>query len=338
MLTQKYRPASFADVTGQSVAKSILQAISKHPQDAPRSLVFSGERGLGKTTCSRILVKSVNCKTRSGDACNGCEACKDTKHLYVELDSGVVGNVDTMRDIRDTLTYAVSNGYRVVNLDETQLVSKAGQGTLLKVLEEAPSGVFFVMCTTNPELLLPTIISRSLVVPFEPLSQNEMTQHLSKIAELEGIQASEDTLNRAARRVNGHVRDGIQQLEMIKLIGEQGYKDTFKIIDEQFTVLLDLFIKGDLEKAKQVVLDITSNPVIYIDQDFSVYIRRILDDVYLNKNKDNRLKDIVNHWLRMHRYLKSTNDWYLFLMSLGGILGKGGGDGRPTRPVNRFSR
>jgi DNA polymerase III gamma/tau subunit len=165
-----------------------------------------------------------------------------------------------------------------------------------------------------------------------------MTQHLSKIAELEGIQASEDTLNRAARRVNGHVRDGIQQLEMIKLIGEQGYKDTFKIIDEQFTVLLDLFIKGDLEKAKQVVLDITSNPVIYIDQDFSVYIRRILDDVYLNKNKDNRLKDIVNHWLRMHRYLKSTNDWYLFLMSLGGILGKGGGDDRPTRPVNRFSR
>ena len=81
--------------------------------------------------------------------------------LYIELDSGVVGNVDTMREIRDTLAYAVSDGYRVVNLDETQLVSKAGQGTLLKVLEEAPSGVFFVMCTTSPELLLPTIVSQS---------------------------------------------------------------------------------------------------------------------------------------------------------------------------------
>ncbi|MDD4695872.1 MAG: AAA family ATPase [Patescibacteria group bacterium] len=340
MLTQEHRPRRLKDVSGQVLAKSILSAVCKRPASAPRSLIFSGERGLGKTTCSRILVRALNCERHDGDCCNECKSCKSIGfgggQLYIELDSGVVGNVDTMREIRDTLAYAVSDGYRVVNLDETQLVSKAGQGTLLKVLEEAPSGVFFVMCTTNPELLLPTIVSRSLVVPFELLSYEEMCAHLRGVADKEGVQVSNEALGRAARRVSGHVRDGLQQLEMIRLVGEQEYLSTFRLMDEQFAEMIQCFMSGNSERAREIIIGVVSNPVLYVEQDFGIYMRRLMDKVFLDKAGDTRLKEVVQYWLRMHRYLKSSNDWYLFLLSLGGVLKvevKGG-----ASVAGRFSR
>ena len=339
MLTQDYRPQSLAEVRGQTVAKRILKHIILHPEKSPRSLIFSGERGLGKTTSSRILSRALNCEKHNGDCCNECPSCKaildGTSSLYIELDSAIVGNVETMRGMRDTLAFSIAKGYRVVNLDETHLVSKAAQGALLKILEEAPKGVFFVLSTTNAELLLPTIVSRSVVIPYELLTEQEMTAHLHSIAEREGITVTDSVLARAARRVRGHVRDGVQQLELIRLMGEEEYQKNVVLLDELYKSMLDCFLKGEAGEARSIILQITQAPVSFIEQDFELFMRRVADSLYIaTQPVDDRLKDLVAYWLRMHRYLKDTNDWYLFLTGISQVVRRR----EQGQTVSRFSR
>ena len=298
MLTQDYRPQSFSEVQGQAIAKRILRHIILNPQKSPRSLIFSGERGLGKTTSSRILSRALNCEKHNGDCCNTCKSCQEIKagvsSLYIELDSAIVGNVDTMRGMRDSLAFSVSTGYRVVNLDETHLVSKAAQGALLKILEEAPMGVFFVLSTTNAELLLPTIVSRSVVVPFELLTEQEMTTHLRNVASKEEIEVSEETIARAARRVRGHVRDGVQQLELIRLMGEKDYQKNVVLLDDLFKSMLNSYLTGDAEEARKTILQITQAPVTFIEQDFELFMRQVADALYIGKNLEfDRYKDLI---------------------------------------------
>ncbi len=340
MLTQVHRPKCFAEVQGQIQAKRILHHVVMNPQQSPRTLIFAGERGLGKTTSSRILARALNCEKHNGDCCNECKTCKSilegNSSLYIELDSAIVGNVDTLRGMRDSLAFSVSKGYRVVNLDETHLVSKVAQGALLKVLEEAPEGVFFILSTTNVEQLLPTIVSRAVVVPYELLTDSEMTAHLTRVAEKEGITVDAKTLERAARRVHGHVRDAMQQLELIRLMGVDEYSKNMVLLDEWFRDMLDCFLRGDCDKAKEVILKITQAPVAYIEQDFELFMQRIADALYVTKKAtDERFKELVSYWLKMHRYLRDTNDWYLFLVGLGQIVKK---KEIVQNTGNRFSR
>ena len=340
MLTQEYRPKSFAEMQGQDMAKRVLRHVVLNPDKSPRTLIFAGERGLGKTTSSRILARALNCERHTGDCCNECKACKaileGNSNLYVELDSAVVGNVETMRGMRDSLAFSVARGYRVVNLDETHLVSKAAQGALLKVLEESPKGVFWILSTTNVEQLLPTIVSRAVVVNYELLTDAQMMTHLKSVADKEGIIVSENALVRAARRVHGHVRDGMQQLELIRLMGESEYSNNMILLDELYKTMLDYFLRGDCDKAKETILRIVQAPVAYIEQDFELFMRRVADALYVTqKASDERLKELLSYWLRMHRYLRDTNDWYLFLVGVGQVVKK---KEVTQKSVSRFSR
>lgn len=290
------------------------------------------------TSSARIFAKAVNCQSKSGDCCNSCDVCNSIKGssspLYMELDSAIVGNVDVMREMRDSFSYTLSKGYRVIVFDECQLCSKASQSSLLKILEEAPKGIFFILSTTNPEQLLPTIISRSLVVPYATLTEDELKNHLLEVASRESIQMSPDTASFAARRVRGHVRDGVQQLELIRLVGEDSYISSIDLLDKDFEALFSLYKQGLNSEAKDLVSKIVLNPVSHIEQDFEVFIEKLSDKVFVEQTVNPGERELIMFWLRNHKFIKSSSDWYLFLLALGSLFEKP----KQNVMVNRFSR
>lgn len=247
MLTKTYRPSCFVDLKGEDLPKRVLSKIAREPLSSPKAIILSGGRGLGKTSSARIFARAVNCEKKTGDCCNTCNTCKSisssTSALYMELDSAITGNVDQMRNMRDTFAFSVQSGFRVIVFDECHLVSRTAQSALLTVLEEPPKGVFFILATTNPEQLLPTIISRSLVLEYEPLPEQDVVSHLREVADKEGISVADSTLIFMARRSRGHMRDAVQQVEMLKLLGEETFVNEIHLLDQQFEALFVSFTK-----------------------------------------------------------------------------------------------
>lgn len=320
MLTRRYRPKTFAEMQGADLPRKALRKIAHHPDGAPQSIILAGSWGSGKSTSVRIFGRAVNCHRRDGDACNECESCKsihDRSQLYNEYDSAVVGNVEMMRGLRESFGYTLQKGFRVINFDETHLCSKQAQSSLLTVLEEAPKGVFFVFSTTNPEAILDTIVSRSIVLEFEPLGDDDVRTLLKHIAVNENIELSERVMEYIVRRVRGHARDAVQQLEMLRLLGEKDFVAQGVFLESMFEELMKLFQERKLPEAKTLINRIVRNPLVFIEQDFGIYIRRIADGVFLTEQAVNkRLKDLVFFYLKNHKLLRTTSDWYLFLSAI----------------------
>lgn len=230
-----------------------------------------------------------------------------------------MGNVEAMRQIRDSVSYSLQDGYRIVCIEEAQLCSAASQATLLTVLEEAPVGVFFVFNTTDIEKLLPTICSRSLILEFPLLEESEVKELVLFVSQKEGIEISEEVVRCIVRRSKGHARDALQQLELFRLV-KDSYKDGVLLLEEGFATLIQRFKEGKKEEAKEKILRLLQQPVAYISQDFGVFIRGVADRVFIqNDTSEKRDKSLIFTYLRNQRFLKSTNDWYLFLLALGDI-------------------
>lgn len=322
MLTQKYRPRCFGEVEGATVPVSVLSSIASNPRKAPRSIILQGGYGTGKTSCARIFGKALNCTGRMGDCCNSCPHCKDNS-FYMELDSAMVGNVESMRTMRDTFAYSLEKGYRTVVFDEAQLVSQVGQSALLTVLEEATKGVFFVMCTTDPDKLLDTIKSRSLILDFELLSDQEILNLVRKVAVNEKIFMSPETEKVIVRRVRGHARDSLQQLEKLKIVGEETYLKDMVTLDDLFEDTFLSLREERWEDYRGFVQRILEYPLSYVDQDFGFFMMKIADDCFLYGNsQDMRDKDLVSMYLRNHMYLVSTQDWHMWFMMLADVFRK----------------
>jgi len=324
VLPNKYRPKKFSEVRGAAIPKKALQRIVKNPDGVPQSIILSGEWGCGKTSCSRIFARALNCERKTGDACNECPTCLsivDGSPLYTELDSAIVGNVEYMRSIRDSFNFKVQRGYRVVEFDECQLINKTAQSALLKVLEEAPPGIFFLFGTTNSEALLDTIHSRSVELEFDRLSDTDILELLRDVAGKESITLSQKCSEYIARRVKGHARDSLMQLDLVHLIGEQSYMEQSVFLETLFKDLINAFSTQDTHSAAELVNRICSHPVLFIEQDFEIFIRKIADSVWLSGNAANKkLKDLVFWYLKYHRLLQTTNDWALFLTSIASLF------------------
>ena len=257
MISQQYRPKVFKEVAGHKNVIDTLKCIAKNPENAPRTIILQGQFGTGKTTCARILARALNCKNAvNGEPCGNCPVCNSNLELspiYIEYDSAVIGNVESIRDLRETFYYNSNDGYRIIVLDECHLISKAAQGALLKVFEETKGNIFFVLCTTDAQNLLPTIRSRSLELEFNLIPDITLKENLKSIAEKENIEIDDETLDLIVSRSDGHARNAHMLLDRYKLLGDV-FKTSVKTSKDDFAKLILTAIKSNILKSQLQVV------------------------------------------------------------------------------------
>jgi DNA polymerase-3 subunit gamma/tau len=225
-LYRKYRPQRFDEVVGQdhvttTLAREVIDGKVAH------AYLLAGPRGTGKTTTARLLAKSLNCANRAadGEPDNTCASCvgitEGTSLDVIELDAASNNKVEDVRDIRinaSTMT-AIAGSRRVYILDEAHMLTRAAGNALLKVLEEPPEHVIFVLATTEPYKLLDTIRSRSQRFDFHPVATETLIDYPAKIADAEGFQADRGALEAVTAHSGGSVRDAMSLLEQVAALG-----------------------------------------------------------------------------------------------------------------------
>lgn len=218
MLTQKSRPTKFSQVVGQDIPVQVMKRAAAEPEDRARVYLFHGFYGCGKTTLARVFAKALNCERPGVEPCGECEACRtpmDGSPYYQEYDCSSTGSVDDARRIKENIVMDSSLArYRVVVFDEFHASSKQAQSALLKVLEEMSSNTFVVFCTTEHDKVLPTIRSRAVELFFRRLSKEVVVDLLGNLAEREGLEVAESTIDTIAKATRGHARDAVKSLEL----------------------------------------------------------------------------------------------------------------------------
>lgn len=225
-LYRKWRPKSFSDVCGQEHITSVLRYEVEH-EKLSHAYLFCGSRGVGKTTCAKILAKAVNCEHPvNGEPCGVCDACRaieeGTATDVLEMDAASNNGVDNIRDIRDEVVFAPSQlKYRVYIVDEVHMLSQSAFNALLKTLEEPPSYVIFILATTEQHKLPATIVSRCQRFEFRRIPTPVLSERLNYIAKKEQIDLAPDASHLLARLAQGGMRDAISLLELCAGNGEK---------------------------------------------------------------------------------------------------------------------
>ena len=218
VLARKWRPKTFADTVGQEhVLKALVNAL-----DSGRlhhAYLFTGTRGVGKTTIARILAKALNCETGvTSEPCGSCSACREIDEGrfvdLIEVDAASKTKVDDTRDLLDNVQYAPSRGrYKVYLIDEVHMLSTSSFNALLKTLEEPPPHVKFLLATTDPQRLPVTVLSRCLQFNLKRLTPKLIQDRLAHICDAEGIEAEAAALAMLARAADGSLRDALSLLD-----------------------------------------------------------------------------------------------------------------------------
>jgi len=226
-LTTKYRPQRFGEVAGQESVKRILSRAAAEDRVAPAYL-FSGTRGVGKTTLARVFAKALNCERGpAAEPCNECLQCRQiTAGIspdVVEIDAATHGGVDEARRLKEDVGYSpLQSRYKVFIIDEAHMLSKAAFNALLKTLEEPPGRVTFILATTEPHKFPATIVSRCQHYLFKRMTQAELESHLRGILDREGLAYEASAVSLIARRGAGSVRDSMSLLGQVLALGGEG--------------------------------------------------------------------------------------------------------------------
>ena len=215
-LYRKWRPRTFSEVVGQDPIMTALKNQVKSGRIG-HAYLFCGTRGTGKTSTAKIFARAVNClHPVDGDPCNECELCREGESDFniLEIDAASNNGVDSIRDLREEVRYAPARGkYKIYIIDEVHMLSASAFNALLKTLEEPPAHVIFILATTEPHKILPTILSRCQRYDFRRISARDITNQLIKLSEREGIQADEDALAYIADAADGAMRDALSILD-----------------------------------------------------------------------------------------------------------------------------
>src|SRR6478672_943166 len=265
---RKYRPQTFDTVVGQDHITTTLKNAIKNHQLA-HAFLFCGPRGVGKTTCARILAKTINCEnpTADGEACNQCHSCKSfnegTSLNIHELDAASNNSVDDIRSLVDQVRFAPQAGkYKVYIIDEVHMLSQSAFNAFLKTLEEPPPYAIFILATTEKHKILPTILSRCQIFDFKRITIQDTVDHLQGIANKEHIKVEETALQLISQKSEGCMRDALSILDKIVSFtnGEVTYENTIEhlnILDaDYYFKLVECMLNQDLAGAMLLYDDI----------------------------------------------------------------------------------
>lgn len=263
-LYRKWRPRTFDGVVGQTAITDTLKNAIKRGKIS-HAFLFAGPRGTGKTSCAKIFAKALNCTNlQDGEPCNECENClaadKGTMNDIIEIDAASNNGVDEIRDIRDKVKYAPTQGkYKVYIIDEVHMLSMGAFNALLKTLEEPPEHVVFILATTELQKVPATIISRTQRYNFKRIDQHDLIARMTYILGQEKIDFEEKALEVIAQVADGGMRDSLSILDQILSYDQDKvkYDDALKITgyaaqEKIEQVLLDL-LKGQTSEAFEIV-------------------------------------------------------------------------------------
>ncbi len=254
---RKYRPSTFKQVVGQESITSTLQNAIKNEHLA-QAFLFTGPRGVGKTTCARILAKTINClnPTDEMEPCNECDSCtafnNNASFNIHELDAASNNSVEDIRNLVDQVRIPPQAGkYKVYIIDEVHMLSQAAFNAFLKTLEEPPEYAKFILATTEKHKILPTILSRCQIFDFKRISVEDIASHLAWVAEGEGIDADKEALHVIAQKADGALRDALSTFDQI--VSFSGSSITYKDVIENLNILdyeyyfkvVDFILNGD---------------------------------------------------------------------------------------------
>jgi len=285
-LYRKWRPQTFEDIIGQKhITQTLINAISINR--ISHAYIFSGPRGVGKTTTARILAKSLNCeKGPTPYPCNKCERCIRITNGYsmdvMEIDGASNNGVDSIRELRNKVNFAPAEGrYKIYIIDEVHMLSQGAFNALLKTLEEPPLHVIFIFATTDPHKIPSTILSRCQWFNFRRISLADIVAKLKMIVKDEKLNIDDKTLNIIARSSTGSMRDAESALDQIiaycgKNITSQSVKEVLGIIEEEvFFEFLEAIIKNDTLNGIEII-----NRTSDLGEDASQFIKNLMEYVH----------------------------------------------------------
>lgn len=238
---RKYRPVRFLDVVGQEqVSETLKKALSSGK--LAQSFLFCGPRGVGKTTCARILAKAINCEHPGNDfePCGQCNSCtsfnQNASFNIFELDAASNNGVEDIRALVEQVRFAPQSGkYKVYIIDEVHMLSTAAFNAFLKTLEEPPSYAIFILATTEKHKIIPTILSRCQIFDFKRISDQDIVKQLQKICESEQITAEPSALHVIAQKADGGLRDALSLFD--KIVSFAGKHITYKDVITNLNIL-----------------------------------------------------------------------------------------------------
>jgi len=283
VLARKYRPHKFEELVGQRhTIKTLVNALDNN--NLHHGFLFTGTRGVGKTTIARIFAKSLNCeKGVSSKPCGKCATCQEIDQGrsldLIELDAASHTKVDEMREILENAQYLpTKNLYKIYLVDEAHMLSKSSFNALLKTLEEPPEHIKFLLATTEPKKLPITILSRCLQFNLNKLSHDEIFNHLKFIMDSEGLKFEDNALSKIADLGNGSMRDALSLLDQSISYGNGSVKD------KDIKAMLGIVLHDDVIKLATLVIERRAEEVILFVKDLA----------HKGENLSNALQDLTS--------------------------------------------
>ena len=298
-LYRTYRPTTFDEVAGQQhIVKTIQNALSTGK--IAHAYLFAGPRGTGKTTMAKLLAKALNCEHGIGCQCNECKNCQaineGTHPDVLEIDAASNNGVDEIRDLIDKVKYGTILGrYKVYIIDEVHMMTPGAFNALLKTLEEPPEHVIFILATTEPHKILPTILSRCQRYDFSKVSDNDIRERIKVVLEKENIEYNEDAINLVISLADGGMRDALSILDQV--LAYSG--DKLNVQD-----VLNIFALESKEEKINLIESILQGNVSDVLNRLNTYVERGTDIKRLTNDLLLMLKDVLI-------YETSNSDKYL---------------------------
>ena len=310
-LYRKYRPTNFDEIVGQRATVTALRNQVKFGQIG-HAYLFCGTRGTGKTSTAKVFARAVNCLNPvDGNPCNECELCREAESGFnvIEIDAASNNSVDNIRDLREEVQYTPSAGkYKVYIIDEVHMLSSSAFNALLKTLEEPPEHVIFVLATTDPQKVLPTIVSRCQRYDFKRITTEEIREHLELVCQKEGIEAERDALQYIASIADGGMRDALSILDQCQSyyiherITLEMVQDVLGAVDDTiFTEMTGALIDGDttaLLKGVEKIFDDGRDGLQFVTS-WNGYLRNLLITQVLGEKAGDLLETESGEFRRM---------------------------------------